>query len=363
MPDSHQTTASNFSQLLLVWFEQHGRQSLPWQQHQEPYGIWVSEIMLQQTQVETVIPYYQKFMARFPDIVTLANAKQDAVMANWAGLGYYARARNLHRAAQIIRDQYEGHFPLKLEQVMALPGIGRSTAGAILVFSQHARHPILDGNVKRVLTRFFAIDGHPSRKTIENKLWALSDQLTPSNRVADYTQAIMDLGATLCTNHLPKCTRCPIHSGCLALQQGKQTSYPTPKPKAHRPQRYSRMLLLSNANAEYLLIKRPPSGIWGGLWALPELPDSATDCQAWCNQQFGISIANGKRLATIRHSFTHFELEIQPIVCNVNQSTAPTANRIMDSEHYLWYNPLSDCAVGIPTAVRKIFNRLSDSKR
>ncbi len=363
MPVRHQTTASHFSQSLLGWFDLHGRQSLPWQQHQEPYGIWVAEVMLQQTQVQTVIPYYQKFMAQFPNIIALANAKQDAVMANWAGLGYYARARNLHRAAQTIRDQYEGYFPLKLEQVMALPGIGRSTAGAILVFSQHACHPILDGNVKRVLTRFFTIDGHPSLKAVENKLWALSDQLTPSNRVADYTQAIMDLGATLCTTRRPKCGHCPIRNGCLAWQQGKQTSYPTPKPKAHRPQRYSRMILLSNANAEYLLIKRPPSGIWGGLWALPELLDSKTNCQAWCNQQFGIAVTKGKPLQKIRHSFTHFELEIQPIACSVNQSTVPTVNRVMDSEHYLWYNPLSDCAVGIPAAVRKIFNRLSDSKR
>ncbi len=362
----------SFSQSLLLWFDQHGRQSLPWQQQRHPYGIWISEIMLQQTQVETVIPYYRKFMARFPDINRLANAEQDDVMASWAGLGYYARARNLHRAAQHIRDQHNGIFPSIFEQVMALPGIGRSTAGAILAFSANARHPILDGNVKRVLTRYFAIDGHPAITAIENRLWVVADQLTPNQRVADYTQAIMDLGATLCRRRQPDCAHCPIRSGCRALQQGKQAFYPTAKAKVRRPQRYTRMLLLHNADAEYLLVKRPPSGVWGGLWVFPELPDSSVDYQIWCYQQFGISVANGKRLQNIRHSFTHFELQIEAIHCTVNRNptktmTATTTDvmnsgmdRVMDSNHYLWYNPLSDVAVGIPAAVQKIFNQLTN---
>lgn len=361
MPVIHQTPEFNFSQSLLKWFDQHGRQSLPWQRHRAPYGIWVAEIMLQQTQVETVIPYYQKFMARFADIATLADAKQDDVMASWAGLGYYARARNLHRAAQHIHDWHDGKFPRTLDQVMALPGIGRSTAGAILAFSQNTRHPILDGNVKRVLTRYFAIDGYPASKAVENKLWLLADQLTPNKRVADYTQAIMDLGAILCTRRSPNCMHCPMRSCCLARQQGKQESYPTPKPKVHRPLRYSKMILLCNANAEYLLIKRPPSGIWGGLWVFPQLPDSETDYQTWCSQELGISVSKGKPLENMRHSFTHFELQIQPIACRIDQHAVNTENRVMDTAQHLWYNPLSDASVAIPAAVRKIFNRLHQS--
>ncbi len=316
--------------------------------------------MLQQTQVETVISYYQKFIARFPNIDSLANAETEAVMTYWAGLGYYARARNLHLAAQQIRDQHDGDFPLSLDQVMALPGIGRSTASAILAFSQNARHPILDGNVKRVLTRYFAISGYPGTKTVENQLWALAEQLTPNKRVADYTQAIMDLGATLCTRRHPDCSKCPISCKCLAFLQGNPTSYPTPKPKVPRPHRQSRMILIANSNSEYLLIKRPPSGIWGGLWVFPEISNAEQDFQCWCKKELGIAVKSGKNMAIVHHGFTHFELEIQPIHCTVDQDSSGFMGVIMDTDYYLWYNPLSDVALGIPAAVQKIFKRLND---
>ncbi|WP_423910766.1 A/G-specific adenine glycosylase [Candidatus Spongiihabitans sp.] len=353
---------SDFSQSLLKWFDHYGRKSLPWQQTRDPYYIWIAEIMLQQTQVETVISYYQKFIARFPNIDSLANAEAEAVMTYWAGLGYYARARNLHRAAQQIRDQHGGDFPLRLDQVMALPGIGRSTASAILAFSQNARHPILDGNVKRVLTRYFAIAGYPATKAVENQLWVLAEQLTPNKRVADYTQAIMDFGATLCSRRYPDCSKCPISHKCLAFLQGNPASYPTPKPKAPRPHRQSRMILISNSNSEYLLIKRPPSGIWGGLWVFPELSNAEQDFQRWCKKELGIAVKSGKNMAIVHHGFTHFELEIQPIHCTVDRA-APGfmggfIGGIMDTDHYLWHNPLSNAPIAIPTAIKKIFNQL-----
>lgn len=358
MTASHKKPKSDFSQSLLKWFDHHGRKSLPWQKTRDPYHIWIAEIMLQQTQVETVISYYQKFMAKFPNIDTLANAEAEAVMTYWAGLGYYARARNLHRAAQQIRDQHDGTFPSSLEQVMALPGIGRSTAGAILAFSQNARHPILDGNVKRVLTRYFAITGYPATKAVENRLWQLAEEIMPNKRVADYTQAIMDFGATFCTRSRPACSKCPISHQCLAFLQGNPTSYPTPKPKVPRPHRQSRMLLISNSNAEYLLIKRPPSGIWGGLWVFPELSNVEQDVQHWCEKELGIAVKSGENMALVNHSFTHFELEIQPIQCTVNPVATGFVESIMDTDLYLWYNPLSNTAIAIPTAIKKIFNHL-----
>ena len=354
MPHKNNYGAVGFSRPLLAWFDQHGRKSLPWQQNSDPYGIWISEIMLQQTRVETVIPYYQKFMALFPDSAVLANAEVDEVMTCWAGLGYYARARNLHRAAQMIRDQHNNVFPSTLEAVMALPGIGRSTAGAILAFSSNARHPILDGNVKRVLARFFAIPGYPGSRKVETEMWQIADQLTPDRRVADYTQAIMDLGALICTRKQPDCSNCPVQNECVSLRQGNPDSYPAPRPAANRPLRQSRMLLLHNENAEYLFIKRPPNGIWGGMWVFPELSNSKVEYQAWCETELGLSVSPGKPLSAIRHSFTHFELDIQPIVCFVQSEI----NAVMDSNQYLWYNPLTDAPVGFPAAVRKIFKLL-----
>ncbi len=343
----------DFSKSLLKWFDCHGRKWLPWRQTTDPYHIWVAEIMLQQTRVETVIPYYQKFIVRFPDIKTLASAEQEAVMTYWAGLGYYARARNLHRAAQQIRDQHNGIFPQAFEDIAALHGIGRSTAGAILAFTQNRRYPILDGNVKRVLSRFFAISGYTGTRSVETKLWEIADHLTPGHRVADYTQAIMDLGATLCTRSRPNCAKCPVGQHCLALRQGRPTAYPMPGPRAPRPQRQSRMILIRNANAEYLLIKRPPSGIWGGLWVFPE-PGIKEDYRRWCEKELGIVVKPGINRQIVRHGFTHCELEIQPVECAVER----ICDEIMDAGHYLWYNPQSNTSIAIPAAIKKIFNQL-----
>ncbi len=343
-----------FAHSLLHWFEIHGRKNLPWQQNPDPYRVWVSEIMLQQTQVETVIPYYQNFIARFPSIASLAAAEQDEVMTHWAGLGYYARARNMHRAAQLVRDNHDGCFPDTMDDVLALPGIGRSTAGAILAFSFNIREPILDGNVKRVLCRFFAVEGFPGKKLVQDRLWQYSEQLTPHEDVAKYTQAIMDLGATLCIRRQPKCNQCPMNAACAAYKQGNPADYPESKSKVKRPQRKSTMLLLRNPKSQFLLIKRPPTGIWGGLWALPEISETADDIVGWCEEQYGIKTSNPKKLKNIKHGFTHFELHIQPVECPV----IGQHDRVMDDDNYIWYNPFSDAAIALPAAVSKIFKQL-----
>ena len=255
---------------LLAWHAQSGRHDLPWQKNRSAYRVWVSEIMLQQTQVATVIPYFERFMQRFPDVRALAEAPADEVLHLWTGLGYYARARNLHRAAQLIRDEHRGRFPRTFEAVMELPGIGRSTAGAILAISAGARHSILDGNVKRVLARFYAVEGAPDENATLEKLWQLADDNTPDKDVATYTQAIMDLGATRCTRGKPRCADCPIAAECRARIEGRQAEFPAAKRKrAARKQKHAVMLVARRAS-EVLLVQRPPSGIWGGLWCLPE---------------------------------------------------------------------------------------------
>lgn len=344
--EDHDFTAS-----LLEWFNIHGRKTLPWQKNATPYSVWVSEIMLQQTQVETVIPYYRAFMQRFPDIASLANAQPDEVMEKWAGLGYYARARNLHQAAKIVCDQHHGVFPECFDDVVGLPGIGRSSAGAILAFSRNARHPILDGNVKRVLTRYFAIAGFPGKKEVENRLWAIAEELTPSLSVANYTQAIMDLGATVCVRSNPRCQQCPLRPGCLAFRANSVAEYPERKPGKKRPLRQTRMLLIRNLDSTYLVVKRPPTGIWGGLWSLPQLDDESLDYRQYCLDTFGIRIGEGREQPVVRHGFTHFDLEIRPVICNV----LCMADGVMDAGQILWYNPSITTAVGMPAAVTKIF--------
>lgn len=350
MSTNKQKIQFDFAQTLLDWFDGHGRKSLPWQNNKDPYAIWVSEIMLQQTQVDTVIPYYQNFIARFPNIESLANSKQEDVLAYWAGLGYYARGRNLYRGAQLILDQHKGVFPTTLESVMSIPGIGRSTAGAILAFSANQRHPILDGNVKRVLTRFFALSGYPGKKDVENELWGYAENLTPNQRVADYTQGIMDLGATVCVRGNPLCTKCPLADNCQALKRGAQKLFPEPKPKTIRPIRQCRMLVINNHRKEVLLVKRPPTGIWGGLWVFPEITDTKVDPRPWCGQNLNLGIDSPIILGMVKHGFTHFELEITPIQCRLDTKE----DRILDGDSFLWYNQNSNTAVAIPAAVKKI---------
>ncbi|MGD8483381.1 MAG: A/G-specific adenine glycosylase [Thioalkalispiraceae bacterium] len=341
------------SELLLSWFDQHGRHDLPWQHPRTAYRVWISEIMLQQTQVATVIPYFERFMQAFPDIKSLADASLDEVLHLWTGLGYYARARNLHKAAQQVRDQHNGHFPTDFEQVLALPGIGRSTAGAILAQADDQPHPILDGNVKRVLARLYAVEGWPGKKPVENRLWQLAEQHTPAQRVCDYTQAIMDFGATLCRRK-PDCPQCPLAEYCLACQAGNPTDYPSPRPRKSLPVRQSRMLVLLDAQQQVLLIQRPPSGIWGGLWSLPECPANH-DIHEWCQQALGLQVEQPSPQPAIRHTFSHFHLDITPIRAIVTDS----GRLAMEADGRVWYNTRLPDALGLPAPVKKLLKTIN----
>jgi A/G-specific adenine glycosylase len=350
------------AQAVLDWFDQHGRHDLPWQQHPTPYRVWVSEIMLQQTQVNTVIAYYQRFMHRFPDVHTLAVASQDEVLHLWTGLGYYARARNLHKSAQLVTDHHNGLFPKTLDELMSLPGIGRSTAGAILALAMGQRGVILDGNVKRVLCRYHAINTWAGESRTLAHLWELADAATPAHRIADYTQAMMDLGATVCTRGKPACSRCPLQANCLAHQQQLTSLIPVSKPRKVLPQR-SVVLLLCQLDNRVLLQQRQNSGLWGGLWSLPEYPTHDA-LQHWLQQQ-GLPADSGATPApgannspeiwpVLRHTFSHFHLDITPVVVRVDKAT-----RLMDSAGTLWYPLDHSLSVGLSAPVKKLLDRLS----
>ena len=330
----------SFAQTILTWFHQHGRKDLPWQKDISPYRVWVSEIMLQQTQVKTVIPYFERFMQRFPDIVSLANAPQDEVLHHWTGLGYYARARNLHKAAQAVRDEYAGIFPTSLEEVVGLPGIGRSTAGAILSIACGQSHSILDGNVKRVLARYFAIDGWPGNKQVENQLWQHADDLTPERETNHYTQAMMDMGATLCTRSKPKCDVCPLQAGCLAYVQGRQAELPGKKPKKVIPQK-STVMILPKLHDQILIYKRPPSGLWGGLWGFYEA--QSVKQIAELAKTLGLSQFAAEELEGFRHTFSHFHLDIQPVILHLQNLPQ---DRVQE-EQQLWYDLKNPANVGL----------------
>jgi A/G-specific adenine glycosylase len=310
---------SLFSDRLLAWFDQHGRKHLPWQIAPTPYRVWVSEIMLQQTQVATVISYYLRFMAAFPTLSDLASASVDEVLGFWSGLGYYARARHLHKAAQLIVEQHNGEFPLDFESVMALPGIGRSTAGAILAFSTEQRHPILDGNVKRILCRHEAFDTAPNTPKSLEKLWEIADKYTPHTRVSAYTQAIMDLGATLCTRTKPRCPDCPVQKTCKAQKLDRATDFPVKIQKTPKPIQ-ERLFLILQSPQGILLYQRPASGIWGGLWSLPEWPNlktNQTTIKAFCRSILKIPQSGNPsllELPPIQHHFTHYQLVLKPLL-------------------------------------------------
>ncbi|MDE2070634.1 MAG: A/G-specific adenine glycosylase [Gammaproteobacteria bacterium] len=351
MPRPRKRADAKLAQALLPWRRAHGRHDLPWQRRRTPYRVWVSEIMLQQTQVATVIPYYRRFLARFPGVRALADAPLDEVLHLWSGLGYYARARNLHRAARLIRDKYHGRFPQKFEQVAALPGIGCSTAGAILALARGERHAILDGNVKRVLTRYHAVQGWPGEKSTENRLWALAERHTPRTNVAAYTQAIMDLGATLCTRTKPRCDDCPLSSGCRAHALGRETAFPSPSPKKTQPVRRTCMLLVT-CNGRVLLERRPPAGIWGGLWSLPEIPPSA-DVADWCRKEFGAAPSAQQNWPVLRHTFSHFHLDIEPLRLEIAADT-----RIGDNADRRWVRLSNEPALGLAAPVKKLLQQL-----
>lgn len=346
----------DFGAALLDWHAREGRHGLPWQAERSPYRVWISEIMLQQTQVGTVIPYFQRFVARFPDVQALAAAPVDEVLHHWSGLGYYARARNLHRAAQAVVGQHAGVFPSDHADVVALPGIGRSTAGAILAQAHGARYPILDGNVKRVLARWHAVPGWPGEAGVERHLWELAELHTPDDGVASYTQAIMDLGATLCRRARPACDACPVARGCVARRLGRQADFPGPRPKRARPLRHTRMLLLADTEGAVLLERRPPHGIWGGLWCPPELGEETA--AAWTGRVLGVAPESTRALAPVRHGFTHFELEIEPWSARV--AAAPPA--LMEPGRWVWYNARSPARVGLAAVVSRLIAALADSR-
>jgi len=330
---------------LLAWARRHGRHDLPWQHPVTPYRVWVSEIMLQQTQAATVVPYFERFMQRLPDLRALADALLDDVLALWSGLGYYARARNLHRAAQLCIETHGGELPATLDELVALPGIGRSTAGAILALGHGRRASILDGNVKRVLARYHAVPGWPGKAATLRALWEFAERETPRRNVAAYTQAIMDLGATLCTRAAPGCERCPLAKDCAARLAGTQALYPGPRPRRERPRRTTAFAWIETGG-RLLLEQRPPSGIWGGLLCLPEIP-GAQDPHDWCRQVFGAPPDAVSEQPGFEHEFTHFRLSAEVVALDAPQRAAKDAPMLR------WMPPQAALAAGLPAPIRR----------
>ncbi|MGB7543848.1 MAG: A/G-specific adenine glycosylase [Burkholderiales bacterium] len=342
---------SDFARRLIRWQSKHGRHGLPWQGTRDPCRIWLSEIMLQQTQVATVIPYYERFLARFPDVAALARASIDDVLTLWSGLGYYSRARNLHAAAMAVMTRHGGRFPRTRAELESLPGVGRSTAAAIAVFAFGAREAILDGNVKRVLARHFAVRGYPGDKRVENRLWELAESLLPRKAVESYIQALMDLGATVCARARPDCERCPVRTSCLARARGQIAAYPQPRLRRTVPVKGTAMLLLLR-QGEVLLEKRPPAGIWGGLWCLPEMP-AGENPHRYCARRFGARLSSARQLPVLQHGFTHFKLNITPMVCRVAGSSQGAAEPGL-----IWLPPDEAAGAAVPAPVRKLLAAL-----
>lgn len=344
-----------FHQTIFAWFDSHGRKHLPWQKNKTPYRVWISEIMLQQTQVSTVIPYFERFMQRFPELSALADAKEDEVLHLWTGLGYYTRARNLHKTAKILKSM--GDLPNELTELEKLPGIGRSTAGAILSIAFQKPATILDGNVKRVLTRFNGITEWPGEKNTSELLWQIAEKYTPSERTADYSQAMMDLGAMICIRGKPLCTQCPLIKNCSAHQQGIEKTLPKSKPKKTLPIKKATLLIIQNKQG-ILLEKRPPTGIWGGLWTLPEIPEhvSQKEIRQFCMQHFNLQANEIEFDASFRHTFSHYHFEILPVRILVATSSKI---KIMDSEQQIWYNLHNSQTIGLPAPVKKLLRNMT----
>ncbi|MFZ9039105.1 MAG: A/G-specific adenine glycosylase [Gammaproteobacteria bacterium] len=346
--------AASFARMVLNWYRRYGRHDLPWQR-QDAYRVWLSEIMLQQTQVSTVIPYYQNFIERFPSLGQLADADIDEVLQHWQGLGYYARARNLHEAARVIRDQHNGRFPRTFDAVAALPGIGRSTAGAILSFAFGQRWPILDGNVKRVLARCFRVPGWYGQSDTMKQLWYLAESVTPAQQAPDFNQAMMDIGSMVCLKSKPKCEACPLKKLCSSYLHHSQAEYPQKKPSRAKPHKHT-LMLLHRLGDQILLWRRPPSGIWGGLWSLPEVDDEHA-IELW--QQSFLSMAQAPRViqdSVIRHQFTHYSLDISLAIIEMEQ----LPEKVSDEENYVWVDIEALANHGLPTPVRKLLASLQD---
>ena len=335
---------------VLEWFHQHGRHDLPWQQDTTPYRVWVSEIMLQQTQVSTVIDYYQRFMTRYPDVQALASSPLDEVLHQWTGLGYYARARNLHKTAQTICDQHGGEFPADLDSLITLPGIGRSTAGAILALAMGKRGVILDGNVKRVLCRYHAIQSWSGETRTLARLWQLAEDTTPRQQVAAYTQAMMDLGATVCTRSKPHCQRCPLMPGCQAYSRELTTKLPISKTKKALPHKQTYMILYYRDDTSVMLQQRQPTGLWGGLWSLPECSDNDA-LAAWLHRH---GVEENGQWPALRHTFSHFHLDITPVLVRAADSA-----QVLDSAGSLWYPLDHSLKLGLAAPVKKLLDRLA----
>lgn len=356
-PLAQASPSDDFASAVLAWFALYGRKQLPWQQNKSLYGVWLSEVMLQQTQVATVIPYFERFMAKFPTISDLANASLDEVLHLWTGLGYYARARNLHKTAQVVRDDFGGEFPTEFEQVLGLAGVGRSTAGAILSSVLNAPYPILDGNVKRVLSRYFAVQGWAGEKAVENRLWALTSKVTPYSQVADFNQAMMDLGAMICVRSKPKCSLCPLEKHCEANRLQAWSQFPAKKPKKALPERQSYFLVLKRGS-KVLLEKREAKGIWGGLFAFPQFEDLASLKRSFLAKNLHIV-----PLIAFRHTFSHFHLDISPILVElpVDFVAENHGNYLpsVSSKTEYWYDLHQPNEIGLATPVKRILDELS----
>ena len=340
-------TDEHFAARLLDWHAVHGRHDLPWQTPRTPYRVWLSEIMLQQTQVATVIGYFERFVAALPDLATLAAAPPDRVLALWSGLGYYSRARNLQRAAQLCLERHDGELPRDIDALAALPGIGRSTAGAILAQAHGLRVPILDGNVKRVLTRWHGLPGWPGASAVARTLWQHADAHTPPARVADYTQAIMDLGATVCVRAAPRCEACPLADDCVARRDGLTALLPERKPAKPAPTRSTCMLLLCREDGRVLLQRRPPTGVWAGLWSLPEFDDAdvlGALAAGWPGE--------GEWRRPFEHVLTHFDWTLQPL-----RWRWPPRTRIDAAlPPGRWFTATEALALGLPAPIRKLLS-------
>lgn len=331
-----------FQERLLNWFQKYGRHHLPWQHTDDPYKVWISEIMLQQTQVETVIPYFERFIKSFPNISILSSATLDEVLHHWSGLGYYARARNIHISATLIQQQYQGCMPDTLEELMSLPGIGRSTAGAILSFGFHQHAAILDGNVKRVLCRHFAISGWPGKSAVLKYLWIVSTKLTPVARCQDYNQAMMDLGSSVCKSHQPLCVQCPLQSSCDSFRHEQQHLYPQKKPTKKKPVKSADFFMVVNDQNHVLLVKRPPVGIWGSLWSLPDSENL---------DRTNLKTQTAIRTHSFKHQFSHYTLN-----ANVYLLRWKMSDQIMDENGVYWYDPHARKQIGIPQPIQSLLN-------
>ena len=342
---------TTFASDIIEWQRRYGRHDLPWQKR-DPYAVWISEIMLQQTQVTTVIPYYERFMHRFPDVAALAQASLDEVLAHWSGLGYYSRARNLHRAARLMIERHDGNFPSSFDEVVALPGIGRSTAAAIMVFGFGERHAILDGNVKRVLARLGAIGGYPGQKRVADALWKGAERLLPDYAIEAYTQGLMDLGAGICVRSNPRCSDCPVRRHCIAFATDRVTNFPAPRPRRALPHKRWGMMIIEHGGA-VLLEKRPAPGVWGGLWCFPEL-EPRDDAAALCMSRYGVRVESVEPMHAVEHGFTHFTLTISPVRMRATR-IVPHAGE----SDYRWIDVAHVKHNAIPAPVRRIIDAMS----